>query len=68
MRFKRFLTAVKRHKMESFNDDGQLHEVSELISKRVLNDPLYNLLEYTLMNYKPGNVQVGPGESVLLLL
>ena len=59
---KRFLTAVKRHKMGSFNDDGQLHEVSELISKRILEDPLYNLLEYTLMNYKPGNVQVGPGE------
>jgi len=59
---KRFMFIVSQHKISPINDDGQLHQVSELIRDDIYTHPMYNLLEYTLMNYKPGNVQAGPGE------
>lgn len=57
-----FLNMVKVHELNPVRDDGKLHNVSDLIDLEILNHPLYRILEFTLMNYKPGNVQVGPGE------
>lgn len=57
-----FLSQVKNHVLKPLQDDGLLHNVSSLIDEGIVNNPMYNLLEFTLMNYKPGNVQVGPGE------
>ena len=57
-----FLLMSKVHELKPLQDDGKLHNVADLISDEILNHPLYFILEFTLMNYKPGNVQVGPGE------
>jgi len=57
-----FLTEVQRHEIIGVNDNGRLNDVSDLISPRITSHPLYDITEYALMNYKPGNVQVGPGE------
>lgn len=57
-----FLTTVQTHEITNINDTGALCEVSSLISDHITCHPLYTITEYALMNYKPGNVQVGPGE------
>lgn len=57
-----YLNIVVKHKMKPINDDGLMHQVNELIDESILQHPLYNLLEYSLMYYKPGSTQVGPGE------
>lgn len=57
-----FLTAVQDHKIGNIVDDGKLHDVSDLIDPAIVAQPLYNLVELSLMNYKPGNAQIGPGE------
>lgn len=57
-----FLSLVQVHEINGICDDGRLNEVSDLISGAITDHPLYYITEFTLMNYKPGNVQVGPGE------
>jgi len=57
-----FLTVAQVHEIVGVVDDGKLHQVSDLLSPAITSHPLYAITEYALMNYKPGNVQVGPGE------
>lgn len=57
-----FLDMVETHEIRDLNDDGKLHDVEDLIADHITAHPLYHITEFTLMNYKPGNVQVGPGE------
>lgn len=57
-----FFDLVERHEIKNINTSGQLSNVSDLIDDFVTDHPLYQITEFTLMNYKPGNVQVGPGE------
>lgn len=60
-----YLDMVERHEITDVNDDGKIHDISSLISDDITSHPLYNIIEFALMNYKPGNVQVGPGEFFL---
>jgi len=60
-----YLDLVENHRINNIVDDGKLHNVTDLIDPRITSHPLYNITEFTLMNYKPGNVQVGPGEFFL---
>ena len=57
-----FFDLVERHEITDLDTSGQLSEVGDLIDPFITEHPLYNITEFTLMNYKPGNVQVGPGE------
>ena len=57
-----FFDLVERHEIKSINTSGKLENVSTLIDAFITDHPLYEITEFTLMNYKPGNVQVGPGE------
>lgn len=57
-----FLSMVEDHEITNLNDNGKLNDVADLIDDKITAHPLYYITEFTLMNYKPGNVQVGPGE------
>lgn len=57
-----FIDLVQDHEITGINDSGKLSNVSDLIDSAIVEHPLYQLTEYILMYYKPGNVQVGPGE------
>lgn len=57
-----FFDIVENHYIENIDITGKLCPVSDLISNDIHNHPLYEITEFTLMNYKPGSVQVGPGE------
>lgn len=57
-----FLDRVEAHEISGIKVDGKLHNVASLIDDDITCLPLFNLTEYILMYYKPGNVQVGPGE------
>ncbi len=57
-----FFDLVERHEIKNVNTSGAMCNVSDLIDSFVTDHPLYEITEFTLMNYKPGNVQVGPGE------
>lgn len=57
-----FMKAVEDHEIVDINTEGKLCAVSDLIDCDIVAHPLYYLTEYILMYYKPGNVQVGPGE------
>lgn len=60
-----FLDLVEVHEINNIADNGKLSNVSDLIDPAIVSHPLYYITEFTLMNYKPGNVQVGPGEFFL---
>lgn len=60
-----FLDMVEVHEIDAVADDGKMHDVADLIDREIVEHPLYHITEFTLMNYKPGNVQVGPGEFFL---
>lgn len=57
-----FLNIVEDHHISPLQDNGYLHNVGDLMHNDVVTHPLYYITEFILMNYKPGNVQVGPGE------
>lgn len=57
-----FFNMVQEHEIENIDTSGRLSDVADLIAPEILSHPLYNITEFTLMNYKPGSVQVGPGE------
>lgn len=57
-----FFELVSEHYINGIDVSGKLNDVSTLIDSNIKEHPLYNITEFTLMNYKPGNVQVGPGE------
>ena len=57
-----FFDMVENHYITGMDVTGKLSDVASLISLDIVSHPLYNITEFTLMNYKPGNVQVGPGE------
>lgn len=57
-----FLDMVQSHEIVNIDDSGKLASVSDLIDPQIVSHPLYQITEFVLMNYKPGNVQVGPGE------
>lgn len=57
-----YLDLVEVHEIVNINDTGKLSAVADLIDPTITSHPLYNITEFILMNYKPGNVQVGPGE------
>jgi hypothetical protein len=57
-----YFDMVQKHDIRAIDTSGVLMEVSDLIDTDILTHPLYEITEFTLMNYKPGNVQVGPGE------
>lgn len=57
-----YLDLVQHHKIAKIIDDGKTHNIGDLIDNKITSHPLYNITEYTLMYYKPGRVQVGPGE------
>ena len=58
----KFFDLVEDNYITNINLTGKLCNVADLINQDIINHPLYNITEFTLMNYKPGNVQVGPGE------
>ena len=57
-----FLNLVRFATIDDIDTSGELVDVADLISTNILMHPLYEITEFTLMNYKPGKVQVGPGE------
>jgi len=57
-----YFDMVQIHNITNLDTSGTQREVKALISEEILEHPLYEITEFTLMNYKPGNVQVGPGE------
>ncbi len=57
-----FFDLVEDHYINDINLTGKLCNVEDLIGRDIVYHPLYHITEFTLMNYKPGNVQVGPGE------
>ena len=57
-----FFDLVEKHEIVNIDTSGKLQNVSTLIDPLITDHPLYQITEFTLMNYKPGNVQVGPGE------
>jgi len=58
----KFFDLVEDHYINDINLTGKLCNVEDLIASDIVDHPLYHITEFTLMNYKPGNVQVGPGE------
>lgn len=60
-----FLDMVEVHKLNPILDDGKIQQIEYLIDKEIVDHPLYNITEFTLMNYKPGRAQIGPGEFFL---
>jgi len=58
----KFFDLVEDHYINDINLTGKLCNVEDLIVSDIVDHPLYYITEFTLMNYKPGNVQVGPGE------
>jgi len=60
-----FFDLVERHEINDLCTTGELSKVADLIDPFITEHPLYNITEFTLMNYKPGKVQVGPGEFFL---
>ena len=61
----KYFDMVQQHEITGLVDDGKLHDIADHISTDITDHPLYHITEFTLMNYKPGNVQVGPGEFFL---
>lgn len=57
-----FFDLVEEHYITDIVATGELSNVADLIDAEITSHPLYTITEYTLMKYKPGNVQVGPGE------
>ena len=57
-----FLDIVQPHCINGIVNTGKVSSVCDLISDHIKHDPLYYILERTLMLYKPASVQVGPGE------
>jgi len=57
-----FLNKVQDHYIKGIDNTGSVSCVCDLIADDVKQDPLYYILERTLMLYKPASVQVGPGE------
>ena len=57
-----FLDIVQEHVITNIDVTGRLCNVESLISNEITSHPLYYITEYSLMNYKPGSVQAGPGE------
>jgi len=60
-----YFNLVENHEITNINDNGRLNNIADLIDEKITSNPLYYITEFTLMNYKPGNVQVGPGEFFL---
>lgn len=58
----KYFDMVQNHEITNLDTSGSMKDVSGCISLNILSHPLYEITEFTLMNYKPGNVQVGPGE------
>lgn len=56
-----WLDMVQNHQINDI-PTGIRIQVSQLIETSIVINPLYDLLEYRLMTYKPGSTQVGPGE------
>lgn len=61
----KWLLNIQTHELKPINCSGQICDISDLMSNRIKSDPLYKLLEYDLMYFKPGRTQVGPGEFFL---
>lgn len=59
--FMEWLDMVQVHQINEI-PTGVKIQVAQLISTPIVMHPLYELLEYRLMTYKPGSTQVGPGE------
>ena len=57
-----YFDIAQNHEITNVDSSGSLRNVKSLISDELTSHPLYEITEYTLMYYKPGNVQVGPGE------
>ena len=57
-----YFDMVENHYITDIVDNGNLSNVCGLVDNKITSHPLYYITEFTLMNYKPGNVQVGPGE------
>ena len=58
----KWLLNIQTHELKPIDCSGEICDISDLLSDRIKNDPLYKLLEYDLMYFKPGRTQVGPGE------
>lgn len=63
----KFLLNIQTHVLKPIDCSGKICDISDLLDKRITQDPLYKLLEYDLMYFKPGRTQVGPGEFFLCL-
>ena len=61
----KWLLSIQTHELKPISCSGEIRDISDLISKKITDHPLYNLLEYDLMYFKPGRTQVGPGEFFL---
>lgn len=57
-----FLDLVQDHAIQGIDLSGKMVDVEDLIDASIVSHQLYHITEYALMNYKPGSVQVGPGE------
>ena len=61
----KFLDLCQDHYIKDIVNTGAVSSVCDLISDEIKAEPLYYILERTLMLYKPASVQVGPGEFFL---
>lgn len=57
-----YLDLVQPHYITNVVNTGAVTPVCTLIADEIRAHPFYHVLENTLMYYKPGSVQVGPGE------
>ena len=57
-----YLHLVQMHKLRAIQDDGEVHDVSDLIDDELTSNSLYVDLERDLMCWKPGDAQIGHGE------
>lgn len=57
-----YFDITMNHKFKALPTDGQVHLVHHYVDERLVANPLYFLLETTLMKFKPASVQVGTGE------
>jgi hypothetical protein len=62
-----FLELITKHQLHRINDTGTVSDISSLLDRSIVTNPLYNLIERPFMYFKPGNSQVGPGEFFMCL-
>lgn len=57
-----YLNIVKEHSFKKFICDGKARFVHDFIDPKLFTNPMYHLMEGSLMKFKPGSIQAGVAE------